>query len=184
MRALVLRRGGGLLVGFGEGAAEDARADEDDLGYDAVGLGGKRLVKMFAGGGGAVFRKGGKAGRNVPLSRLCSGGRLGDGRGRLVGWGVGELSREERAGWFKVVAAGVVGAWIRNLYVPLMDARKNEPTMEMPPAAENRIYFGPVGHTPVALAFVPLQAPVRRLAASGTHCVSSCELLAELVAGA
>ena len=31
----------GLLVGFGEGAAEDAGAGEDDLGDDAVGLEGK-----------------------------------------------------------------------------------------------------------------------------------------------
>lgn len=105
---------------------------------------------------------------------MCSGGRLGDGRVRLVEWGVGELSREERAGWFEAVAAGVVGAWIRNLYVPLMDARKNEPTMEMPPAAENRIYFGPVD-TPfhVALAFVPPAfvppAGVRQAAGSLRH---------------
>jgi hypothetical protein len=31
---------GGLPVGFGDGAAEDAGAGEDDLGYYAVGLGG------------------------------------------------------------------------------------------------------------------------------------------------
>lgn len=40
LRALVLARGRRLLVGFGEGAADDARADDDDLGDEAVGLGG------------------------------------------------------------------------------------------------------------------------------------------------
>jgi hypothetical protein len=32
---------GGLTVGFGDGAAEDAGAGEDDLGYYAVGLWGR-----------------------------------------------------------------------------------------------------------------------------------------------
>lgn len=122
---------------------------------------------MLAGGGGRYFGARGKAGRSVPLSRLCSGGRLGDGRVRLVGWGVGELLREERAEWFEVVAAGVVGAWSRNLYVPLMDARKNEPTMEMPPAAVNRIYFGPVD-TPCCPGIRP-PAGARQAAGSLRH---------------
>jgi hypothetical protein len=43
---------GGLTVGFGDGAAEDARAGEDDLGYYAVGL--RRRVRWgeYGGGGG------------------------------------------------------------------------------------------------------------------------------------
>lgn len=36
----VFLRGGGLFPGLGESAAEDARAGEDDLGYDAVRLDG------------------------------------------------------------------------------------------------------------------------------------------------
>ena len=36
--ALVLRGGGRLLVGLGEGAAENARADDDYLGDETVRL--------------------------------------------------------------------------------------------------------------------------------------------------
>lgn len=36
-------RGGGLLVGFGEGSSEDARAGDEDLGYDAVRLGDRMM---------------------------------------------------------------------------------------------------------------------------------------------
>ncbi|KAL1840999.1 hypothetical protein VTJ49DRAFT_7553 [Mycothermus thermophilus] len=54
LRALVLARGGGLLVGLGEGAADYARADDDDLGYEAVGLEEGVLVEEDISGGAVV----------------------------------------------------------------------------------------------------------------------------------
>jgi hypothetical protein len=39
----IFARGLGLLVGFGEGAAEDPGSGNDDLGDDAVSLGGGRM---------------------------------------------------------------------------------------------------------------------------------------------
>jgi hypothetical protein len=57
LRFGVLGGGGGLFVGFGEGAAEDARAGYEDLGYYAVRLGGRvsmYITRYLCEGGGDV----------------------------------------------------------------------------------------------------------------------------------
>lgn len=43
----IFARGLGLLVGFGEGAAEDPGSGDDDLGDDAVSLGGAFGIRTF-----------------------------------------------------------------------------------------------------------------------------------------
>lgn len=63
----VLGGGGGLAPGFGEGTTEDTGADDEDLGYDAVGL---------EGGGGREVSWGERRGDGMGrLEEGCEGGR-------------------------------------------------------------------------------------------------------------